>query len=520
MSPILRSKPSGPLGVLSRVDRRDFLKTIGMGSAALALSGIIPSCQKTPSRPNIIYILADDLGYGELGCYGQEKIRTPNLDGLAARGMRFTQHYSGSPVCAPSRCVLLTGKHTGNAYIRDNDEMPERGDVWHDPELEGQRPLPPGTITIASCLQQAGIATGAVGKWGLGGPGTTGEPNRQGFDFWFGYLCQRVAHNYYPTHLWKNGKKFPLEGNTYFFPHQRFPEGKDPYDRDSYREYAGKTYSVDVMVEEALGFIRENARRPFFLYLAFPIPHAAIQVPEDSLKEYEGAFPEKPYLGEKGYLPHPTPRAGYAAMVTRMDRQIGRILALLQELGLAEKTLVMFSSDNGPTFNGGTDSEFFKSTGPLRGLKTTLYEGGIRVPMIASWPGKIPAGTVTDHISAFWDVFPTITDVLGLETPEGIDGISFLPTLLGNPEKQKTHPYLYWEYQGRQAVRMGDWKAHRKAPDGPIELYNLKQDIGEAHDIAEQHPEIVQKIKAIMQEARTPSELFPLVRGSRTPASR
>lgn len=520
MSLLFRPEAPRSRQLLSHLDRREFLKTIGLGSAALAFSGIIPACRKHPSRPNIIFILADDLGYGELGCYGQEKIRTPNIDRLASLGMRFTQHYSGSPVCAPSRCVLLTGKHTGHAFIRDNDEMPERGDVWHDPELEGQRPLPPGTITVASLLKEAGYTTGAIGKWGLGGPASTGEPNRQGFDFWFGYLCQRAAHNYYPTHLWKNGEKFLLEGNAYFFPHQRFPEGKDPYDRNSYKQYRGKTYAMDVMVKEALAFIRENASRPFFLYLPFPVPHAAIQVPDDSLKEYEGAFPEKPYLGDKGYLPHPTPRAGYAAMVTRMDREIGRILALLKKLGLEERTLVIFSSDNGPTFNGGTDSEFFQSTGPLRGLKTTLYEGGIRVPMIAAWPGKIPAGTVTDNISAFWDVLPTIMDVVGLPAPEGIDGISFLPTLIGKPEKQKPHPYLYWEYHSRQAVRMGDWKALRKAPDGQIELYNLKNDIGEKHDVAERHPEIVRKMRMIMQEARSPSDLFPLVRGSGDRTSR
>jgi len=468
---------------------------------------------KTRSRsPNIIYILADDLGYGELGCYGQEKIRTPSIDRLAAEGMKFTQHYSGSPVCAPSRCVLLTGKHTGHAYIRANDEMPDRGDVWKDPSLEGQRPLPPGTATISRLLQEKGYTTGAIGKWGLGGPGSTGEPNRQGFDFWYGYLCQRVAHNYYPTHLWRNGRKEFLEGNTYFYPHQKFPEDKDPYDKTAYSPYQGKTYSMDVMVEEALRFIRRNKDVPFFLYLPFPVPHAAIQVPEDSLKEYEGAFPETPYLGDKGYLPHPSPRAGYAAMVTRMDREIGRILSLLEELGLAEKTLVMFSSDNGPTFNGGTDSSFFQSSGPLRGLKTTLYEGGIRVPMIARWKGKIEPGSETDHVSAFWDFLPTIAELLGMEPPPETDGLSFLPTLLGKPEKQRKHAYLYWEYNGKQAVRMGDWKAIRNAAKGSMELYDLGKDIGETLDLSRKRPDIVAKIEAIMEEARTKSELFPLIR--------
>ena len=496
----------------SCINRRDFLKTVGIGTAAFALPFGGLGCNKKQLRPNIIYILADDLGYGELGCYGQEKIKTPNIDALAAKGMRFTQHYSGSPVCAPSRCVLLTGKHTGHAYIRDNDEMPERGDVWHDPALEGNRPLLPDTTTIGTILQNTGYATGAVGKWGLGGPANSGEPNQQGFDFWLGYLCQRMAHNYYPTHLWKNRNKYPLEGNEYLFPHKKFPEDKDPLDRNAYHIYRGQTYSMDVMAEEARDFIRRNQKNPFFLYLPFPVPHAAIQVPDDSLKEYEGAFPETPYLGDQGYLPHPTPRAGYAAMITRMDREIGRILGLLDELGLAENTLVMFSSDNGPTFNGGTDSEFFASAGPLRGLKTMLYEGGIRVPMIARWPGKIRPGSVTDHVSAFWDVLPTITDLLGSDNPPDVDGLSFLPTLLGKNEKQKNHDYLYWEYKGKQAVRMGDWKAYNPGPGKRMELYNLSEDIGEQADVASENPEIVAKIAEILQNARTESELFPLVK--------
>lgn len=494
------------------LDRRDFLKAIGLGTAACALPFFDLGCKKIQPPPNIIYILADDLGYGELGCYGQEKIKTPHIDSLAAQGMKFTQHYSGSPVCAPSRCVLMTGKHTGHAYIRDNDEMPERGDVWHDPELEGNRPLLSGTTTIGTLLQQNGYATGAVGKWGLGGPANSGEPNQQGFDFWLGYLCQRMAHNYYPTHLWKNRNKHILEGNEYFFPHQKFPEDKDPLDQASYQNYKGRTYAMDVMVEEALNFIKRNKNNPFFLYLPFPVPHVAIQVPDDSLKEYEGAFPETPYKGEKGYLPHPTPRAGYAAMITRMDREIGRILALLEGLGIADNTLVMFSSDNGPTFNGGTDSAFFASAGPLRGLKTMLYEGGIRVPLIARWPGKIKPGSETDHISAFWDVLPTITEIVGLDNPSDIDGKSFLPTLLGNKDKQKKHEYLYWEYNGKQAVRMGDWKAYRSGLGESIELYNLSEDIGEQNDVASSHPTIMAKIEEILHSARTESELFPLVK--------
>jgi arylsulfatase len=470
------------------------------------------ACSREPEPPpNIIFILADDLGYGELGSYGQQKIRTPNLDRLAREGMRFTDHYSGSPVCAPSRDVLLTGLHTGHAYIRANDELSERGDVWHDPSLEGQRPILPNTYTIGRLLQDAGYVTGAVGKWGLGGPQSSGEPNRQGFDHWYGYLCQRVAHNYYPTHLWRNGERDELEGNEYFFPHQRLPEDADPDDPASYAPYSGAVYSMDVMAEEALAFVRDNRDRPFFLYLPFPVPHVALQVPDESLAEYEGAFDDSPYLGDRSYLPHPSPRAAYAAMITRMDGEIGRILGLLAELGLDDNTLVFFSSDNGPTFNGGTDSEFFASAGPLRGLKTQLYEGGIRVPLIARWPNRIPAGTVSDHVSAFWDFLPTFAQLVGIQPPNNVDGLSLLPTLVGDGS-QEQHAYLYWEYLGRQAVRTGDWKAYRSGVDQPIELYDLSTDIGEQHDLAGEHPEVVERVAAIMATARVESELFPLVR--------
>ena len=495
----------------SKQSRRTFLKTTALGTASAFLGSV--SCGKrSPSpKPNIIFVLTDDLGYGEVGCYGQKKIRTPHIDGMAAEGLRFTQHYSGSPVCAPSRCTLLTGKHTGHAYIRDNDEMGERGDVWHDPNLEGQRPLLPDTETIGTMLQRAGYMTACIGKWGLGGPDSTGHPNRQGFDHFYGYLCQRVAHNYYPTHLWRNGEKHILEGNDYFYPHQKLPEGKDPYDRASYAQYAGKQYAPDRMAEEALQFIRNNKDRPFFLYFATTVPHAALQVPADSLHEYEGAFPETPYRGDKGYLPHPTPRAAYAAMVTRMDRDVGRILALLKQLGIDDNTLVFFSSDNGPTFNGGTDSTFFNSAGPFRGLKTEVYEGGIRVPFIARWPGKIRPNATTSHISAFWDVLPTLADIVGMKALHDTDGISFLPTFLGK-RSQKQHDYLYWEYFGKpsQAVRLGDWKGvrldARKNPDGPIELYDLKSDVGEQNNTADKYPEIVERIQDIMA-SRTVSEI-------------
>lgn len=488
--------------------RRDFLKTVGYGIGGLSATTISYSCKTSSQRPNIIYILADDLGYGELGCFGQEKIRTPNIDRMAAEGMKFTQHYSGSPVCAPSRCTLLTGLHTGHCYIRDNDEM----GGWGDPSKEGQRPLPADTVTIGHILKNAGYTTGVIGKWGLGGPESSGEPLHQGFDHWFGYLCQRQAHNYYPTHLWRNGKKYILEENEYFSAHQKFPEEHDPYDFDAYKQYSGKQYSVDLMTSEALEFIQTNKDKKFFLYLAYTVPHVSIQVPEDSLSEYLGTFPETPYTGDKGYLPHPAPRAGYAAMITRMDHQIGLILDLLKKLNLDENTLVIFSSDNGPTFNGGSDSEFFSSTGALRGLKCEVYEGGIRVPMIARWPGKIKAGSTTDHVSGFWDIMPTLADIARTKIPKNTDGISFKSTLFGE-KNQKKHEYLYWEYHsynGRQAVRMGDWKGIRlnvsKNREASLELYNLKSDLGEVYDVSQEHPEIVKKIAAIMN-SRTPSEI-------------
>jgi arylsulfatase len=476
------------------------------------LLAAVSSCGPSHRPPNIILIVADDLGYGELGSYGQQHIRTPNLDRLAEGGMRFTNHYSGSPVCAPSRAVLLTGLHTGHAYIRDNDEMPERGDVWHDLSLEGQRPLPQGTRTIGTALQEAGYTTGAFGKWGLGGPSSTGEPNAQGFDYWYGYLDQRMAHNYYPIHLWLNGEKHVLEGNEYFHPHQRLPEDADPNDPASYAPYSGEQYSMDLIAAEALQFIRDNRNDPFFLYLPFTVPHAALQVPEESLAEYEGAFGDTPYTGDRGYLPHRAPRAAYAAMITRMDREIGQLVELLDELDLASNTMVMFTSDNGPTFNGGTDSEFFNSAGPLRGLKTEIYEGGIRVPLIVRWPGKIEPASVTDHVSAFWDYFPTFTELAGTATPEDIDGISMLPTLMGNRPLQRQHEYLYWEYQGRQAVRMGRWKAVRHSIDGDIELYDLERDLGERFDVARDRDSVVAVVTGVMSSARTESSLFPLDR--------
>lgn len=431
--------------------------------------------KKAARRPNIIFILADDLGYGDLSCYGQKKFRTPNLDKMAAEGMRFTQHYSGSTVCAPARCVLLTGYHTGHSYIRGNAKGEEMYELA----------IPAETLTVAKILKNSGYATGCTGKWGLGGPWSEGRPNKQGFDYFFGYLGQMPAHFYYPEHLWRNMEKVVLDG---------------------------KTYSHDLIAEEAMDFIMRNRKDPFFLYIPFTIPHAELAVPEDSLAQYKGKFEEKEYIGQH-YGSQKTPRAAFAGMVSRMDRDIGRIMKLLKELGIDENTIVIFSSDNGGHREGGAEPEFFNSCGPLRGIKRDLYEGGIRVPMIARWPGKIKAGTISEHVSAFWDFLPTCCELGEAKIPEAIDGISFVPTLLGR--EQKRHEYLYWEFyeqKGKQAVRWGDWKGVRlnvsKDPDGPIELYNLKDDIGEANNIAGEHPEIVQKMRSIMKEARTESALF------------
>ncbi len=474
-------------------------------SLAMTLSSSFaqqPAPSERDVKPNIIFILADDLGYGELGCYGQTKIKTPNIDRLAAEGMRFTQHYSGSPVCAPSRSTLLTGKHTGHAYIRDNKEM----GGWGPDEPEGQLPLPADTITIATLLQAHGYATGGFGKWGLGGPGSIGHPNNQGFDHWYGYRCQRVAHNYYPTHLWRNNDKHILQGNEYFAAHQRLAEA--PAEPDGYDRFRGEQFAPDLMISEALQFVREHKDQPFFLYYATPVPHAAIQVPQDSVEPYLGMWEETPYLGNRGYLPHSTPRAAYAAMISRMDRDIGSLLALLDELGLTDNTIVMFSSDNGPTFNGGSDSKFFQSAGPLRGLKASLYEGGIRVPLVVRWPGKVATGSVSEHISAFWDFLPTICDLVGIDPPEDVDGVSMLPTWLG--QTQPVHEYLYWEYRGHQVVRKGRWKAIRKKGTDTIELYDLQSDITESRDVATAHPQVARELAQLMKAARTDSPLFPL----------
>jgi len=472
--------------------------------------------------PNIVYILADDLGYGELGCYGQKLIETPNLDELASNGMKFTQHYAGAPVCAPSRCVLLTGRHSGHAYIRGNDAWSERGDVWDfakavaDPNLEGQRPMPDSIPTIGNILQEAGYVTAIIGKWGLGGPLTEGIPTNMGFDFFYGYNCQRQAHTLYPKHLWKNREKIILD-NELVVPGTKLASNADPTHLSSYAKYIQKDYAPELMLDEAIGFIEQNREHPFFLFFASPLTHAPLQIPQEYVDVYVNKFgEEKPYSGNNGYFPNRYPRAAYAAMASYLDNQVGMIISKLKELGIYENTLIIFSSDNGPTYNGGTDSPFFNSAGPFKSElgwgKGFTHEGGIRVPMIACWEGKIAPGAISDHISAFWDVLPTLAEVAGTEVSNNSDGISFLPELLGSRD-QEQHEFLYWEFpsnKGQQAVRIGKWKGIRKnifMGNLEIELYNLNEDPAEQNNVAKEHPEVVERIAQLMKQEHIPAQL-------------
>ena len=435
--------------------------------------------------PNIIYVLADDLGYGDLGSYGQKQVMTPQIDRLAKEGMRFTQHYAGSTVCAPSRCALMTGMHIGHAKVRGNATVP----------------LDSTDITIPELLKQAGYATGLIGKWGLGEAGSSGIPNKKGFDYFFGYLSQRRAHNYYTDYLWRNEEKVPLN-NELVFMEEGYAKGVGS------AATVRNEYSHDLMAEEALAFIEKNQKVPFFLYLAFTIPHANN---EHHLVDKHGM--EVPNYGDYADMDWPEPQKGTAAMISRLDKDIGRMLDLLVELGIDSNTVVFFSSDNGPHREGLNDPDFFDSNGPLRGIKRDFYEGGIRVPFLARWPAKIKPGSVSEHISAFWDLLPTVVEMAGVQSPVDIDGISFLPELTGRP--QQTHEYLYWEFYeqgGKQAVRKDKYKAVRldvkKDRNGPIQLYDLSADIGETTDVAEGNPEIVAEMAKIMNTARTDSEVF------------
>jgi len=474
---------------------------------SLLLNAIVPAQAQRkaarPSikqRPNVVYIYADDLGWAELGSYGQTKIKTPHLDRMAKEGIRFTQHYAGAPVCAPSRAMLMTGKHGGHSYIRGNYELGEFSD-----DMEGgQMALPEGTFTIPKMLKKAGYATGMMGKWGLGMVDTSGDPLLQGFDYYYGFLDQKQAHNSYPTHLWENDKWDKLN-NPVMNVHKRL-DPATATDRD-FDYYKGNDYAPAKMTEKALAFIDRNKRKPFFLYLPYTIPHVSLQAPDDYVKKYIGQFDEKPYYGLQGYASTKYPLSTYAAMITYLDDQVGIIMQKIKDLGLDDNTIVMFSSDNGATFTGGVNAKFFNSVGGLNGLKMDLYEGGIREPFIARWPGKIPAGRTTDLVSAQYDLMATLAELTGQTIPNKTDGVSFLQELLGNTGAQKRHDYLYFEYPekgGQVAIRIGDWKGVRinvrKNPAASWQIFNLKSDMGETTDVSAQHPELVTHFNEIQKK--------------------
>lgn len=435
---------------------------------------------KVPMQtPNIVYIMADDLGIGDLGCYGQQQIKTPCIDGLARNGMMFMRHYSGSSISAPSRCTLLTGKHTGHAAIRGNKPVTLADGEKYD------TPLPAKEVTVAKLLKQKNYRTACIGKWGMGGPDSEGHPNRHGFDYFYGYLGQGHAHSYYPPFLFENNEKIMLEK---------------------------KHYSHNLIVEKALDFIDKNAEHPFFLYFSPTIPHAELAVPEENMQQYEGQFQEKPFAGGH-YCAQPKPRAAYAAMVTLLDTNVGQIIELLKRKGVYENTIIIFTSDNGVHKEGGHDPEYFNSNAGLRGIKRDFYEGGIRTPFIVEWPGMIAPGSRNQHVAAFWDFLPTVCDITGISTPHDIDGISYLPVLKGL--EQPEHDYLYYEFyekQGTQAVIQDDWKLISLQVNAPkkthYELYNLKTDPKEQHNVAVLHPDRVEQLKALIKQAHTKNPIF------------
>ena len=492
------------------MDRRNFLKTGGVGLAALGLPGIFGNLVAADSTrpPNIVYIMADDLGIRHLGCYGGDKIDTPNIDRLAGQGVRFTQAYAGCTVCAPSRCTLMTGLHTGHTPMRSND---------------GGVPIRDEVITLPEVLKSAGYATGGYGKWGLGEINTSGVPVDQGFDEFVGYYHQIHAHFYYPEYIWKNKMKWPLPGNV--------AGGRLPGEAKGARSQ----YAPDEILKHSLNFIRANADRPFFCYLSTILPHVELAVPDKELEEkYHQRFGDEEafYEPREGYQGSPYPRATYAAMIEHLDRNVGKVLDLLDELGISDNTVVMFTSDNGGQGSyGGAGSEFFEffeSMKPYRGSKGLLYEGGIRVPFIVRWPGKTSAGTTNDNLPLYFpDILPTMAEMAGVNALAGIDGVSIVPTLTGNDKKQKKHEYLYWEFgsgeYGRgkdlaQAARMGNYKAVRNSTSDPMELYDLDSDPGETKNIAADKPEIAARMAEILDKSHRdpPPQVEPVkVEGTR-----
>lgn len=463
--------------------RRIAVTTIGLVAAASFYA---------QDKPNVLFILTDDLGYGDLSCYGQEKFQTPNIDQLALSGTRFTRSYSGTTVSAPSRASLLTGLHTGNTPIRGNREI----------QPEGQAPMPSDIYTLFRLFKESGYTTGAFGKWGLGYPGSSGDPVNQGVDHFFGYNCQRLAHNYYPSHLWENDKKVELPEN----------------DNGMFG-----VFSQDIIQRKTLEFIEQHKENPFFLYVPIVLPHAELIVPEDSIiQELRGKFPETPFKGtdsgpnfrKGGYMSQDYPHATHAAMIKRIDLYIAQIIDKLKEEGLYDNTLIIFTSDNGPHREGGGDPDFFNSNGMYRGYKRDLYEGGIRVPTIISWKGKIAPGAESNFPFAFWDYLPTFAEILDVTTNSKTDGVSILPTLLGHNDQREIN-YFYFEFQesgGQQAVIRGDWKLlHLDIRNGGVyELYNIASDPSEIHNIINEYPEKAEELKEIMRNARTENPEWPL----------
>ncbi len=479
------------------------------------------------SRLNVVFILADDLGWAEVGCFGQKKVPTPNIDRLAAQGMRLTQHYSGAPVCAPSRCVLMTGRHLGRAEIRGNMQASR-----HLPQFsEGQYPLSEKARTIAQVFQEAGYRTGAMGKWGLGPVGSSGEPNRKGFDLFFGYNCQAVAHSYYPSHLWRNGEKVPLNARP--IPgHAKQPSGTVRME-----DWIGEHYAPEAMMAEAERFIAEAKDRPFFLYLPFINVHVAIHPPKADVERFPADWDEEPYRGENGYLPHPRPRAGYAAMIAELDDYVGRVMQALEKAGVSDRTLVVFSSDNGTVLPGrqggrfhvgGADPKFFESTADLRGYKGSVYEGGLRVPTIVRLPDAIPAGRTCDIPGYFADWFPTLCDAAGLPAPQpdAVDGESLWPLLTDRCQSIKRRKPMIWvfpEYGGQVAVRMGDMKLVRRdlktKQPGAWEVYDLATDRGEQHNLAAEKASLIAEAERWLRQEVAENTLFPVpIPGVNAPA--
>ena len=468
-----------------------FIAILTMKKHLLLALVCVTNFSQAATKPNVIYIIADDLGYGDLSVYGQTHFKTPNIDSIAKRGMLFNQHYSSAPVCAPARGALMTGLHTGHGAVRGNLEV----------QPEGQQPMPADTFTMAHLFKKAGYATGLFGKWGLGAPGSASEPHKIGFDRFYGFNCQRMAHHYYPYFLWDDHQREMLWGNFGLETQQ---------------------YAPDLIQDQALRFMDNNKDRPFFLFYAAIQPHAEMLAPKKNMAKYRGKFlPEKSFQGVDGgpefrknaYGSQSEAHAAFAAMVEALDEDVGELMVKLEALGIADNTLVIFTSDNGPHQEGGHDPDYFKSNGGFRGYKRDLYEGGIRVPMIASWPGKIPAGSITDHVSAFHDVLPTMAQLTGQPAPKALDGISFLPTLL-QQGKQAPHNYLYWEFHelnGRVAIRKGNWKGVRYEvvmdPISPLELYDLATDPKEERDIASQHRKVVAELDGLLKKARSISPI-------------